>query len=135
MNAEEYNIDKISQEAVAIAKQQYQIELDYSLDSIQQVESILGRLSERYEAEGSLDQLDHWALVFDAYIVMCLEKSDIQGKILDVVTPEATVEFSYMIEERWQLNVYQWCYNRIVYGDGDNVWAKYDYVRMLMLKS
>ncbi len=63
----------MSKLAEQIAQQGFDIHLDYSIDSIKQVEQILGAIHDDYKSTGSEEGLQEIAFEFGAYIVKIIE--------------------------------------------------------------
>ena len=98
--------------------------LDYSDDSIQEVESILSQLHDHYSQSNDDSGLRGIALFFAAYIGEVIRR---KGRGGSWSRNHATIgndsfPFSWYGGE---LFLYGWCLKRIFDGDGDNVSVKY----------
>jgi hypothetical protein len=106
-------IDFLLREAVKDAETQSHVHLDYSVESIRRVESIFGELHAQYASNPSSIAVKGLASAYGAYIgeVIRRTETDVNWETSDSVGGHA-----YPMG---------WCYHRIVEGDSDNVWVKY----------
>ncbi len=118
----------LAEEAVATARDDCSVQLDYTTGSIEKVEQVLARLHEEYSA-GRLSQgYRGMAMAFGAYIGEAIRRSD-PSATWGVDHPAAGPK-SYPL--RWRdgdIFPMGWCYKRIVDGADDNVWVKYLVIR------
>ena len=111
-------------EAVDIAAKNGVTGLDYSPDSIQKVEEVLGKLHEEYKRAHSDAGYNGLASAFGAYLGECIRRTD-QGSKWERDHP-AMGEKSYPLHWRGGGSFpMAWCYKRITNGPEDNVWHKY----------
>lgn len=111
-------------EAVDIADKYYQTNLDFSRESIEKVEEVLGKIHEDYLTRTSEGGFQGLATAFGAYI----------GEVIRRAEPESKWERDHPAagEKTYPLHwgggdifPCTWCYKRIVNGPEDNVWHKY----------
>jgi hypothetical protein len=100
------------------------VKLDYSTQSIEQVEIVLGKMHEEYVNTKAARGADGLAMAFGAYIGEAIRRSDPDARWErdDPVGGEK----SYPL--RWRAGssfVCAWCYRRITNGEEDNVWHKF----------
>jgi len=114
---------KFNRDAIAIANT-YNINLDFSNDSIQNVEVILSDLHNQFEQTKDDQGLRGIALIFAFYIISVIEKN-FEGGIINR-NHEVFGENSFpFVWKDSTLFPYAWCSKRIFDGPGDNVWIKY----------
>ena len=114
----------LAMEAEKDAKENNQITLDFSPESIQSVEKILGGLHDQYVKNPSSVSATGLGSAYGAYIGEVIRKTE-SGAHWERDDPVAG-EKSYPIF--WgdgRSYPMAWCYKRIVKGDEDNVWIKY----------
>jgi hypothetical protein len=115
-----------AEQAKLDAQQTLGVALDDSPDSGEKVEEVLGQIHDRHAQSPLSDQeLTRAAMQWGAYVGEVIRRvkpaqwklnSDIGGAgSLPIVDAETEAE-SFPV---------RWCYNRIVNGDGDNVWHKF----------
>lgn len=110
--------------ALRVAREGFGKKLDFSHESIKEVESILSAFHREYEKTKSEDGLNGIALEFGAYIAATIQRNSGEG-VLERDHPEfgeAAFPFHY---SGGTIFPYMWCVKRIFDGDGDNVWFKY----------
>ena len=115
---------ELTELALRVAKESFKKKLDFSHDSIKEVESILAEFHREYEKTKSEDGLNGIALEFGAYIATTIQQNMHDG-ILERDHPEfgeAAFPFHY---SGGTIFPYMWCVKRIFDGAGDNVWSKY----------
>jgi hypothetical protein len=118
--------------ALQIAKS-FRIKLDFSHDSVKNVERILGEIYREHVKTKKTDGLNGIALEFGAYIATTIQRNTGQG-VLERDHPEFgknTFPFQYA---GGTIFPYQWCAKRILEGDADNVWSKYQVLVLEPLK-
>ena len=116
--------EKLSKLAEQVAKQGFDIQLDYSVESIKQVEHILGVLHKEYKKTRSTEGLQGIAFEFGAYIVKVIEKHF--GSAEWKTNHETFGENSFPLQ--WRNSTIfpvEWCRKRIFDGSGDDVWIKF----------
>lgn len=117
--------------ALRVAREGFSKKLDFSHESIKEVESILSEFHREYEKTKSEDGLNGIALEFGAYIATTIQRNSGEG-VLERDHPEfgeAAFPFHY---SGGTIFPYMWCVKRIFDGAGDNVWSKY---QVLVLES
>ena len=118
---------KVEMSALAerIAREGFSIHLDYSPESIRQVESILGAMHEDYKSSGSEEGLQGIALEFAAYIVRVIEQHF--GPVDWQRDHPSFGEDSFPLYWKGKtLFPVGWCLKRMLDGDGDDVWCKFE---------
>jgi hypothetical protein len=111
------------EEAINVGKS-YNITLDYSDNSIKDVEFILGDINKEYVKSKNTEGLIGLALMFGFYIIEVVEKNHGEGKIERNHKTIGEDSFPFY----WKgstLFPYGWCVKRILDGDEDNVEVKY----------
>ena len=98
--------------------------LDYSVESIKDVEHILGEIHDDCKKTRSEEGLQGIAFAFGAYIVKMIEQQF--GPAQWKRNHEIFGENSFPLEWRDStLFPVEWCIKRIFDGPGDNVWTKF----------
>jgi len=120
---------QLSELAVKIGKS-YDFELDYSDESIKDVEKILGIFHNDYVKTKNEDGLVGISIEFGVYIVDTIEKNHGIGELKQKNTDFGENSFPFHWKEGLLFPV-AWCYKRIYDGESDNVWHKY---RLLVIK-
>jgi hypothetical protein len=113
---------------VKMASENRGVTLDYTPDSIQKVEEVLGNIHEEYQRTKSTRGLQGLAMAYGAYIGEVIRRSEPGAKWerSDTVVGENSYP---MLWRGGSSYVCAWCYRRITNGDEDNVWHKYLAVR------
>jgi hypothetical protein len=109
--------------AIEVAEN-YNLELDYSDESIKTVEIILGKIHEAYMNKEIESGLNGLALEFGFYIMKVIEKNHGPAYFERNHKDFGDNSFPFYWRES-TLFVYGWCQKRILDGEGDNVWLKY----------
>lgn len=108
---------------------QVAIEMGYNLDfthqSIRQVDKILGSLHEQWMQDGNTEGLDGLALEFAAYIVSVVQLQTGKGEWKRDHEKFGKDSFPLFIDRRI-IFPYVWCKKRIYDGEVDNLWSKYE---------
>jgi hypothetical protein len=112
--------------AVKDAAGQDRISLDYSVDSIKEVEQILGRLHEQYVKDPSSISAKGLGSAYGAYIGEVIRRSEpgARWESDDAVGGEKSYPIIWGPGHGHSYPM-AWCYHRIVNGPEDNVWIKY----------
>ncbi|WP_298782764.1 hypothetical protein, partial [uncultured Polaribacter sp.] len=124
----EMEFEKLRNKLVSLALQigkSYNYNLDYSENSIKNVESILSEFHEDYKETGNEEGLLGISYEFGLYIVGVIEKN--HGKGILKKDHKDFGENSYPFY--WNEGTIfpcSWCYKRIFDGESDNVWTKYE---------
>jgi hypothetical protein len=115
-------------QAVEMADQNFGIKLDYTPGSIEKVEGILGKLHEEYVLTKPSDGLQGLSMAYGAYIGEVMKRSEpgAKWKRDDPVGGERSYPLIYRGGASY---VCGWCYRRILNGNEDNVWFKYQAVK------
>lgn len=115
--------EKMLENAIEIGKS-YNFHLDYSDESINNVESILSDVNNEYLKTKNEKGLRGIALIFSFYIVAVIERNHGKGKLErdDKSIGQDTFPFYWKDST---LFPYGWCLKRIYDGDADNVAIKY----------
>ena len=111
-------------EAVKKAEQENHIKLDYSVQSLENIEAILGKLHEQYVKDRSSVAVNEASMAYGAYLGEVIKRSE-PGAYWEADHPVAG-EKSYPLY--WKGGVsypWGWCLKRILNGPEDNVWRKY----------
>lgn len=110
--------------AESIASENFGIRLDYSVDSIPQVERILGAFHEHFTKTRSDDGLNGIALGFAAYIVRVIQRNF--GPATWERDCPSFGEDAFPLHWRGSsIYPYAWCQKRIFDGPADDVWFKF----------
>ena len=118
----------LATEAVDMASKNNGVKLDYTPESIQKVEEVLGKIHDEYERTKPSEGVQGVAMAYGAYI----------GEVIKRIEPGAKWERSDSVggENSYPLHwrggtsyVCAWCYRRITNGEEDNVWHKYIAIR------
>ena len=117
-------IQFMAAEAVKDAAGKDRINLDYSVDSIKEVEEILGRLHEQYLKDPSSISPKGLGSAYGAYIGEVIRRSEPRAKWErdDAVGGEKSYAIVWGPGHSYPM---AWCYHRIVNGPEDNVWVKF----------
>lgn len=111
-------------EAVSIAKEQYGMSLDFSPASVQNVETILGKLHDEYHRRNTTEGQNGLALAFGAYIGEVTRREAGDGRWAPD-DPNFGVGSMPLYWRGHTTFPVSWCLKRLVNGDVDNVWIKY----------
>jgi hypothetical protein len=110
--------------AQRVARDAFGMELDYSVESIHKVETVLGQLHTEFRRTKDDDGLNGLALEFAAYIIKAIELHFGTGTWARDHPSLGPGTFPYT----WrggELFPYAWCQKRIFDGPADDVWAKF----------
>ena len=100
----------------------FNVKLDFTHESIKDVEKILGEFHKEYLHTQDDKSLRGIAVEFAAYIICVIEKNEEKGKW------EKGQDQRFPFPYHWKgltLFPYSWCIKRIFNGKSDNVWTKY----------
>ena len=116
-------VEWLANEAVKDAWEQNQIKLDYRVESIKNVDQILGKLHEQYARDRSTISVQGLGSAYGAYIGEVIRRSEPGSRWQ---RDDAIGEKSYpLIWGAGHSYPMAWCSRRILNGDEDNVWLKY----------
>jgi hypothetical protein len=98
--------------------------LDYSIESVKEVERVLKAIHNDYKLTGSEDGVQGIALEFGAYIVKVIERhfGPVDWQRDDPTFGEDTFPLHW---SNSTIYPYSWCLKRILDGPGDDVWFKF----------
>jgi hypothetical protein len=124
--AEEF-IAFASQNAVTDAETYEHTKLDYSVDSLKQVDQILGHVHDAYVKNPSSVRLRGISTEYGAYIGEVIRRS--RPNVYWTRDSEVMGKKSYALH--WKTGEsypFTWCAERITDGDGDSIWVKYSVI-------
>jgi hypothetical protein len=126
-------MEYLASEAVKMADQNFGVKLDYSPDSVKQVEKVLGQLHDEYIRTKPTGGVRGLAMAYGAYIgeVIRRNETDVRWERSDAVGGENSYP---LIWRGGSSYVCAWCFRRITNGDEDNVWFKYVAIKERTLK-
>jgi hypothetical protein len=126
-STDEY-IQFAANEAVKNADKEFNVKLDYSVDSIKKVEDVLGRLHDMYEKDKASLRVDALANMYGAYIGEVIRRSEpgVKWEKDHPVAGEKSYPLHWAARDLFPM---AWCHRRITEGDGDNVSVKYDVLK------
>jgi len=113
-----------TQSALADAQTYDHIKLDYSVDSLKQVDQILGRVHDAYVKNPSSIHLRGVATEYGAYVGEVIRRN--QPDAYWTRDSEVAGEKSYPLH--WKTGEsypFHWCEERILNGEEDSIWIKY----------
>ena len=121
-------IQYLSSGAVDDARINHQIHLQYSIDSIHQVEALLGQLHEKYLKDPQSIAVNGLSSAYGAYIGEVIRRTELGAHWER--DHEVAGEKSYPLTSGGGASFPMgWCYKRIVDGEEDNVWVKYSMIK------
>ena len=117
-------IQYMAAEAVADAKKENHVCLDYSVDSIQEVERILSQLHDQYVRNPNSVSAKILGSAYGAYIGEAIRRNEpnVRWERGDAFAGEKSYPLIWAPGHSYPM---AWCYHRILNGPGDNVWIKY----------
>jgi hypothetical protein len=117
----------LADQGVALARDNHVV-LDYSEESIEKAEFVLGKLHEEYRTGKLTHGTNGPAMAMGAYVGECIRRHE-PGAHWERDHPIGG-EKSYPLHWRGGESFpMAWCYKRIVNGPEDNVWIKYSLIR------
>jgi hypothetical protein len=121
-------INYLSAEAVKDAETQNHVHLDYGVESIKQVETVLGGIHDQYVKNQSSIAVNGLASAYGAYLgeVIRRTESNAHWETSDPVGGEKSYPLVWGTGNCFPM---AWCYRRIINGDEDNVWIKYQVLK------
>ncbi len=112
-------------QAVRHARDGYDVELDYSLQSVQKVEGVLGQLHEMYATREDKRGIHACAIIFGAYIGETLKRHLGDGHWERDHPVGGEKSWPFVSKDGDAVSFpYVWCGKRIECGPEDNVWHK-----------
>ncbi len=125
-NSTQEFIDFLANEAVKDAREQNHLNLDYSSESIEKVEQILGNLHDLYVKNATSISANSLGSAYGAYIGEVIRRTEpgARWERDDKVGGEKSYPLIWG-EASGHSYPMAWCYRRIVNGPEDNVWLKY----------
>jgi hypothetical protein len=121
-------VEWLASEAVKDAEKENHLTLDYTPDSIQVVERILGELHEKYVKRRSSVAVRGLAAAYGAYIGEVIRRSepDVHWERDDPNFGEKVFPLIWKAGRSFPMG---WCQKRIENGKEDNVWVKYSVLK------
>lgn len=115
-----------AQRAVTDAKNEYDVVLDFSPDSVESLESILAQIHASHTADPLSDvELQRHALKWGGYLGEVIKRVRTAEWELDSqINGEGSLPIVFEDNSGESFPV-GWCYKRIGNGDEDNVWTKF----------
>ena len=110
-------------QAIELAKDNG-ITLDYSDDSIKEVEKMLGELHDDYKKNGEQEGFSGLMLMLAFYIGEVIRQKGLGGKWERNHPQFGEDSFPFYWRGK-TLFIFGWCQKRVFDGDGDDVWFKY----------
>jgi hypothetical protein len=110
--------------AEQIASQSFGARLDYSVNSVREVERILGAMHDEFRKTGSDDGMRGVALEFSAYLVSVIQRHFGPAK-WERDCPSFGEDAFPLLWNEGTIYPYAWCQKRIFDGPADNVWIKF----------
>lgn len=101
------------------------IKLDFSIESVKQVENILGVIHTDYKKSKQEEGVRGIALEFAAYIVSVIEKNLEKGYWQRDSEEAGEDSFPYFLPDGRIIFPYGWCLKRIIDGASEDVWVKF----------
>lgn len=129
---EEQELDDLKERLSRLAEQvalAFGKKLDYSTNSVYEVEKILGQLHKHYKKTHDDEGLNGLALEFAAYIIKVIEKNLSKGQWKRDHSVFGKDTFPYTWDGK-EILPYSWCQKRIFDGSRDNIWAKFQVIVM-----
>ena len=114
----------LADEAVADAAKNNNTKLDYSIESIERAEEVLGRLHDQYIADKSSLSVSGLAMAYGAYVAEVIRRDNPDSRWVrdHAVAGEKSYPLHWLGGESFPC---AWCFKRITNGPEDNVWHKY----------
>jgi len=114
--------------AVRDAKSGYEIDLDYSPESVEHVEQILSGLHEIHATDTLAEsELNRHSLKWGAYVGEVTKRMHECEWALDSEMG-GEKSFPLIYHDRGESFPVQWCAKRIINGEEDNVWNKFQFL-------
>ena len=116
--------DELSALAERIALESYSVKLDFSTESVKDVERILSAFHNEYNRTKDESGLQGIALEFAAYIVKVIESNFQRGFWSRDHRTFGPDTFPYAWQNT-EIFPFGWCLKRIIDGPQDDVWSKF----------
>jgi hypothetical protein len=120
-------MDWLANEAVALGRDNG-VELDYTPQSIERAEQLLGKLHEEYRTRKTTAGVNGLAMAMGAYVGECIRR-DNPGARWERDHEAAGKDSFPLVWRDDDVFPMGWCHKRIVNGPEDNVWFKYKMIR------
>lgn len=123
-NTEVFKIQKEGAELAVERAKLYNFRLDYSDNSIKNVDKILDRLGKEYLIKKNKNELEELALIFGLYVIEVFERNYQKGYLERKLLGLEKDNFPYY----WKGNLIFpciWCLNKIFDSEADDVWSMY----------
>ena len=117
------HMQQLAEEAVDISKG-YNLALDYTINSIEKAEVVLGKIHEDFIKQNPKEGVDGLAMAFGAYIGETIKRNS-SGAHWEQDHPVGGPNSFPLHWEGGESFTPAWCYRRITIGPEDNVWHKY----------
>ncbi len=115
---------ELTELALGIAREFYDINLDFTHKSINDVENILADIHKQYKETGKTEGLNGIALEFGSYIAATIQKNTNAGELKRHHPTFGADSFPFYLQENIVFT-YGWCEKRIFDGEGDDIVSKY----------
>jgi hypothetical protein len=122
------NINELKKELISLSLKigdYYGINLDFSIESINNVEAILSKVANKYENDKNNEGIQGIALELAAYIISVIEKNIIIGEWERDSKEFGEDTFPYNLGSGNIIFPYIWCQKRIYDGSGEDIWSKF----------
>jgi hypothetical protein len=100
------------------------VDLDYSIDSIQKVETILAMLHEQKSEQPGSTEVNRLASIYGSYVGEVIRRNE-PGAFWEKDHKVGGNDSYPLISGEAEMFPMAWCYKRIEDGGEDNVWVKY----------
>lgn len=112
-----------AQQAIAIGKD-YGFNLNYSVESLPNVATILNDTHKEYVATSSEEGLNGLAMMFGMYLIKVIEQNVGEGELAADDPEMGEMTFPFVINGQTYYP-YVWCLKNIYNGEEDSVYLKY----------
>jgi hypothetical protein len=116
-------ISQAALKAVARVRARYALELDHTIDSIQSIETALAKLHENYLSDPAVLDLNSMSFVLGAYIGETLRAQQ-PGSAWERRNEEGAIAYALHLDSKTCFPM-EWCMKRMLEGEKENVWTKY----------
>jgi hypothetical protein len=131
-NTEQF-INYLAAQAVADAQKENHVTLDYSIDSLKQVDQVLGHVHDTYVTNTSAVSVNGLSAAYGAYVGEVIHRHEPNSFWArdSKVAGEKSYPLHWGAGESYPM---RWCSKRIVNGDEDLIWVKYDVLKKRQMK-